>query len=581
MSATTNLPIAGPVISLGQFSQAGRKDRNDDSYGVLIPSMPLLASKGIAMAIADGMSSSEGAKEASESCVKSFLEDYFCTAESWTVQKSVAAVLKAINSWLYAQGQARHGSDRGMVTTFSGMVLKAGTAHVFHAGDSRIGRLRDGALEPLTRDHHVRVGARKTYLARALGADINLEIDYRAEAVEPGDIFIFSTDGVHEHVPPARMLALIDAASGDLAAASRAIVNHAYDQGSADNLTCQIVRVDATGAIDAETHLRALTALPFPPELEPGSRFEGYRVLRALHLSKRTQVYLAEETATGQAVVLKTPSRNFEDDPAYLEMFAREERIGRLVANPNVLSVLSPAQPRRFLYYATEYFDGQTLRQWMRDHPAPDLASVRAIVAQIAKGLRAFHRKQVIHQDLKPENIMIDRFGTVKIIDFGSASAAGFDEGMPIAAQGIDRPDLLGTINYTAPEYHRGEPPHVRADLYSLGVITYEMLTGRLPYGKGFTSWRDAERRHYIQAIQVREDIPIWLDAALAKAVAKQPEARTGELSEFLTDLERPNADLVYNRARPLIERNPVAFWRAVAIALVLADLAIAVWFLR
>ena len=123
----------------------------------MVPAGGLLASHGIAMAIADGMSSSEGAKEASESCVKTFLEDYYCTHASWSVKRSAGVVLKALNQWLFAQGQVLHQSDRGMVSTFSCLVLKGGTAHVFHAGDCRIGRLRASHWEPLTQDHRVRV----------------------------------------------------------------------------------------------------------------------------------------------------------------------------------------------------------------------------------------------------------------------------------------------------------------------------------------------------------------------------------------------------------------------------------------
>ena len=176
-------PNLGPRVAIGQHSTAGRKPHNDDSYGVVVPDDASLASKGIAMAIADGMSSSEAAKEASENCVKSFLQDYYATHSSWSVKRSVGVVLKSINSWLYAQGQSGHGGDHGMVSTFSGLVLKAGVAHIFHAGDSRIGLVRQGRLEPLTRDfrelvdhshpdnlllHHFSLGSKASRTAFAL-----------------------------------------------------------------------------------------------------------------------------------------------------------------------------------------------------------------------------------------------------------------------------------------------------------------------------------------------------------------------------------------------------------------------------
>ena len=145
-------PTGRPRITIGQHSAAGVKAGNDDSYGVVVPAGALLAAKGLAMAIADGVSASAGAKQASETCIKSFLEDYFATPESWAVKKSVGVVLKAVNVWLYGQG-LRMADGGGLATTFSGLVLKAGVAHVFHAGDSRIGLLRQGRLEPLTRDH--------------------------------------------------------------------------------------------------------------------------------------------------------------------------------------------------------------------------------------------------------------------------------------------------------------------------------------------------------------------------------------------------------------------------------------------
>ncbi len=567
----------GPRVMIGQCSIAGRKARNDDSYGVVVPAAPLLATKGIAMAIADGMSSSEGAKEASENCVKSFLGDYYATHATWTVKKSVGVVLRAVNSWLYAQGQSQHQSERGMVSTFSGVVLKAGTAYIFHAGDSRICRLRGDKLESLTRDHRVRMARGHEHLARAFGIDQNLEIDYREEAIESGDILIFTTDGVHDHLTPVEQIRIVGDAVDDLDAAARRIVDAALAKGSDDNLTCQIVRVDDAGRIDEATHLRALTALPFPPELAAGKTFDGYTVLRELHASKRTQIYLARVNESGRNVVLKTPSVNFEDDPGYIEMFAREEWIGALINSPNVLAVVAATRPRRHLYYAVEYFDGQTLRQWMRDNPEPDLGTVRAIVDQIAVGLRAFHRKDVLHQDLKPENIMIDGGSHVKIIDFGSARAASLDEIGALSQM----PTLVGTVDYTAPEYHLGEPPTNRADIYALGAIAYEMLTGRLPYGRGFAGARDVARLDYIPAGSVRADIPIWVDAALRKAVEKKPANRTDALSALTADLRQPNSLLGYDRPRPLIERNPAGVWRAIALGLAAVNLLLVILLAR
>lgn len=568
---------AGPRVSIGQYSIAGRKERNDDSYGVVVPPGLLLATHGIAMAIADGMSSCEGAKEASECCVKSFLEEYYSTHASWSVKKSAGAVLSAVNNWLYAQGQRQHFSEHGMVSTFSGLILKAGTAHVFHAGDCRISCLHDGRLEPLTREHRVHVGRGREYLARAFGVDHHIEIDYRAEPLEVGDVLLFTTDGVHDHLSAADIAAIVASPNTDLDAVARRVVERAFESGSTDNLTCQIIRVEDPGVSDEAIHRQSLTALPFPPELAPGMQFDGYAILRELHTSKRTQVYLARDTTSGDVAVLKTPSVNFEDDPAYITMFAREEWVGRLVASPHVLKVLSPARSRRHLYTVTEYFDGQTLRQWMRDHPRPDLETVRGVAEQIAKGLRVFHRKDIIHQDLKPENVMIDRHGRVKIIDFGSARAAGFDE----TSSSIDRPNLPGTIDYTAPEYHLGERPTNHADIYALGVIVYEMLTGRLPYGKGFTSQRDVARLGYTPARAWREDVPVWMDAALEKAVQKRPAERTEALSALIEDLRRPNPALGYDRPRPLLERNPVGFWRTLALLLLLANIVLTFLSLR
>jgi len=555
-------------LTIGQHSVAGRKEKNEDSYGILIPDDTLLNTKGVAMVIADGMSGSDAGKEASEMCVKSFLTDYFATSETQTVKTAAGQALSALNRWLYGQGQAIYQSHRGMVSTMSTLVLKSATAHIFHVGDSRISRSRDGELTALTKDHRIIVSKEKNYLCRAMGIDLNVDIDYRTVLAQPDDVFIFTTDGVHEHLSGAAMMDYLQALKGgdDTAAdaVAKAIVDAAFDNGSADNLTCQIVRINALAIEDKNDYLDKLQMLPFPPPLSAGMILDGYRVVREIHASNRSQVYLAIDEETGDQVALKTPSVNFEDDPTYLQLFIREEWGGKRISSPHVLKVLNHRRKRQFLYSLTEFNEGRTLRQWMDDNPCADIQDVRNIVSQIASGLRAFHRMEMIHQDLKPDNILINREGTVKIIDFGSVKIAGLEE---IISPVID-PHLLGTVDYTAPEYILGQPASNQSDIYSLGVIAYEMLTGKHPYGKGFKSTRQISKSRYIPAHTENKDVQDWVDGALSKAVRKDRARRYETLSEFIVDLTRPNLALTKSQDRPLLEKNPVAFWRGLSLIL-------------
>jgi serine/threonine protein kinase len=206
----------------------------------------------------------------------------------------------------------------------------------------------------------------------------------------------------------------------------------------------------------------------------------------------------------------------------------------------------------------------------MRDNPRPDLATVRGLVGQIARGLLAFHRLEMLHQDLRPENIMIDASGTVKIIDFGSTRVAGLTE----TAMRLERAEMPGTAQYAAPEYFLGERGTPRSDLYSLGVIAYQLLTGRLPYGAQVakSTTRAAQRKlQYRSVLDDQREIPAWLDETLRRAVHPDPQKRYQELSEFLYDLHHPNKAYLHRGRTPLVERNPVLFWKGVSLVLGLA----------
>jgi serine/threonine protein kinase len=294
--------------------------------------------------------------------------------------------------------------------------------------------------------------------------------------------------------------------------------------------------------------------------------FDGYRIVREIHASSRSHIYLAVDSADGGVVALKIPSIDRSGDPVYLRRFRMEEWVARRINSPHVLRPRIPSRRRNFLYVVSEFIEGQTLRQWIIDNQNPPLETVREIVEQIARGLQAFHRLEMLHQDLRPDNIMVDRTGTAKIIDFGATRIAGVSDD--------PRVEILGTAQYTAPEYFLGEAGSAQSDIFSLGVIAYEMLTGGLPYGAAVAKTRTkAQQRKlkYRSLLDDNRDIPAWIDGALRTAVHWDRSQRYDELSQLLFDLRVPNRRLLEGTHVPLIERDPLMFWKCVSVSLVIA----------
>jgi serine/threonine protein kinase/serine/threonine protein phosphatase PrpC len=565
-------------VSVGQCSDKGRKESNQDFHGFYRPNEPQLSSKGIAFAMADGISSSHVSHIASETAVKSFLDDYFCTSDAWSVKNSAHRVITATNSWLHSQtrqDQLHYDKDKGYVCTLSALVIKSTTAYLFHVGDTRIYKLHDNALEQLTKDHRLRVSQDKSYLSRALGIEQELELDHLSLPLKTGDIFILATDGVYEHVDAQFIINTLQQPSS-LDEAAKIIVNQAYEQGSQDNLTIQIIRIDDLPQLNATEIQQQIDELPFPDILQARENFDGYTILREVHATSRSHIYLALDEETNTHVILKTPSIDLRGNPAYLERFLMEEWIARRINNAHVLKAGLQTRKRNYFYTVTEFVDGQTLAQWLIDNPKPNLETVRSIIEQVAKGLRALHRMEILHQDLKPDNIMIDSTGTVKIIDFGSARVAGIVE----ATVTIEQNDILGTALYTAPEYFLGEAGSQRSDLYSLAVITYHMISREFPYGTQVSKSRTvaAQRRlTYNSVLNEEREIPAWVDETLKKALHPNPDKRYEALSEFLFDLRQPNKAFLNKTRPPLMDRNPVVFWQSISLilAIIIAALLI------
>ncbi|MCO5731674.1 bifunctional protein-serine/threonine kinase/phosphatase [Rhizobium sp. SSA_523] len=565
-------------ISLGQYSSRGNKPENRDFYGAILPEDRVRASKGIALVVADGISSSEVSGVAAQTAVKSFLSDYYCTADSWSVDKAARRVIAAVNAWLHAE--TRRGGmiadrDRGYVCTFSALILRSRTAHVFHVGDSSILHLSKGALEPLTDPHRIRLSAGKTCLARALGMNDGVDVDYRQRPVALGDIFILATDGVSDVLDHQDILSLLQPGC-DLDLAARALSEKALQKGSDDNLTVQLARIEALPSPDGEEALGEPGLPPLPAIPEPGGQLDGFAIIRRLHASDRSHVFEARDLETGERVALKVPAVSVREDGVFLRRFLMEEWIARRLDNPHLLRPAGTGRPHRALYTTMQWIEGESLAAWMRDNPRPSLSAVRRIISQAGQGLLAMHRRGMLHQDLRPDNILIDRSGHVTIIDFGSAWITGGGELFDLVE---DR--LPGTQAFMAPEYSLGDNATERADLYALATIAYQMLSGRLPYGTAMAQARTRagqRRLAYDPVCDSKSEIPLYVDAALRKALHYDPQRRQSDIGEFLADLHRPNPSLPGLRQTALIERDPAIFWKGVSLFLAILLLGLLGW---
>jgi len=565
-------------VSIGQYSTAGIKQQNQDFHGVYLPEGHVLKQKGIACVIADGIGSSNVSHLAAETAVGSFLSDYYSTSDAWSTQTSAERVIRATNSWLYAQtqqSQGRFDKDRGYVCTLSALILKQQQAHVFHVGDSRIYRIRDHEIELLTHDHRVWLSSREHYLSRALGADYRIEIDYRNIELKEKDIFLLMTDGVYEFVTDQQLLdlTLID---GDLNQLAKAFVEKALEQGSDDNLSLQVIRVEQLPELN-QFHIQQNYV--FPQQLSKSEVFEGYVIDKILHQNHRSCLYLAHDTQQ-QPLVIKTLGVDLQQDKNAVEQFQLEDWVSKRLKHDNLMQCYPHNTEKKYLFQCYEYLQGETLAQWLHRQEKPlKLDDILPILQQTALALNAMHRLEMLHQDIRPKNIMVlnaESAMKIKLIDYGSTAVRGLVEINPKNAN-----RALGTLAFMAPEYFIDHSPSVHSDQFSLAVMAYYLLTKQLPYGTDLArcnSLKQLKKVQYHSIRKYRPDLPIWLDKILGQALSIEPTHRFEALSELIHNLTHPSKELLNSKPPAIIERDPLRFWQMSCAVLGLLFLLSIAW---
>ena len=565
-------------VSIGQYSTAGIKQQNQDFHGVYLPEGHVLKQKGIACVIADGIGSSNVSHLAAETAVGSFLSDYYSTSDAWSTQTSAERVIRATNSWLYAQtqqSQGRFDKDRGYVCTLSALILKQQQAHVFHVGDSRIYRIRDHEIELLTHNHRVWLSSREHYLSRALGADYRIEIDYRNIELKEKDIFLLMTDGVYEFVTDQQLLDLI-LVDADLNQLAKAFVEKALEQGSDDNLSLQVIHVEQLPELN-QFHIQQ--DYVFPQQLSKGEVFEGYVIDKILHQNHRSCLYLAHDTQQ-QPLVIKTLGVDLQQDKNAVEQFQLEDWVSKRLKHDNLMQCYPHNTEKKYLFQCYEYLQGETLAQWLHRQEKPlNLDEILPILQQTALALNAMHRLEMLHQDIRPKNIMVinaENAMKIKLIDYGSTAVRGLVEINPKNAN-----RALGTLAFMAPEYFIDHSPSVHSDQFSLAVMAYYLFTKQLPYGTDLArcnSLKQMKKVQYHSIRKYRPDLPIWLDKILGQALSIEPTHRFEALSELIHNLMHPSKELLNSKPPAIIERDPLRFWQMSCAVLGLLFLLSIAW---
>src|SRR5579862_8703821 len=531
--------VSGVKASVGFASETGPRERNEDFGGAVFGWELPKPRRDVVAAVADGIGGAKVGRIAAETAVRGFLDGFCDLPETMEVRRAAATVISSLNSWIYSQGK-RDPALAGMGCTFTAIVLRGRIAHVLHVGDSRAYRFGGDRLTLLTTDH-VREGTtgsgRSNILLRALGVETEVRLDYATQPVALHDRFLLCSDGVHGYLGPEAIADILRerSASEDTA---RALVAAALDAGSTDNCTAMVIDVvELPTAESAEVVGSTIMQLPLIPTPIMGEAVDGF-LLKVL-----------------------------VSDGRYSRWF------GARVNSPWIGRIIElPPGRQTCLYTVMPLYQGELLSTRLARRPAVGLEEGRNIAIKLARGASALHRAGIIHRDIKPDNVILESGGSLKLIDLGVVRVPGLEDFPP--------EDIPGTLGYMAPEMLAGEPGNEATDIYALGVTVFRAFAGEFPYGN-LDAVSPPRRTRPIPLGELRPDLPAWLQAALGRAIATDPAERFHDMNEFAVEMERgpARAPLAARRAQTLYERSPVRFWQGVSG--LLAAALVASWWMR
>ena len=551
-------------LSFAQASATGPRDENQDALRGVTPIPALAASKGYLFAIADGVSQCADGGLAARSTLQALALDYYATPETWSVAQALERLLLAQNRWLQANG-----GGQPLLTTVSALVLRGRRFTLAHVGDCRVYRWQADALQRVSEDHVWEQPGMQHVLKRALGLDQHVVLDFLDGELRQGETFVLLSDGVWAVLGDTAIAAIVRD-QPDLQSAAQTLVTAAHLAGSQDNASALLVRVDTLGETSIGDALIQLQQWPLPPPLKPGQPFEGWQVERLLGQSQQSLLYRVRD-GQQQPWLLKTLPAHLHDHHQAGQALLSEEWFLKRMAGRHFPEVHAASQ-RQHLYYVMREYSGATLEDLhTKGGPLP-LVQWLDLAERLLRAVGLMHRRQILHRDIKPQNLLLGDDGELRLLDFGLAWCPGLSE---------DQPSLLpGTPSFIAPEAFRGEKPTPRQDVYAVGVTLYFLLTGHYPYGE-IEAFQRPRFGVPVSASRYRPDLPEWIAHGLERGVAADPAQRFETAEEWLLQLEQGERQSLNIRPRPLLEREPLKVWRTVALVSLLINLTLLYWLLH
>jgi serine/threonine-protein kinase len=573
-----------------QTSPGPVRPKNEDWVGFWEPDDPEeFLQRGAVAVLADGVGGHGDGDIASRLAVEVAIRRFLELPSELPARQSLAKVFTTANIAVFDRSTFRHSAGR-MATTLTISLLRGDELTVAHVGDCRVYLVGGKNIEQVTTDHNlaasqIKLGVISTaegsssefrcMLTRSVGREITVQPDFFSRPIRGGSIIVQCTDGLYAHVNEEEIRDIVTKSAP--AQACRQLVELAEQRGTDDNLSIQVIAVEEVPEIVRFRGAARYKDSAGRSDSEIGQVLDDrFELTDVISRSGMASIFKGIDRATGSVVAIKMPFMQFESDPAFFTRFQREEEIGKLLNHPYLLHIVPVDGARTRPYMVMEYLDGHTLRQYMRSKGRVPQDEALSIVARICEAIEHMHSKGVVHRDLKPENVMLCPDGSLRIMDFGIAKAAGMRR---LTFAGFS--PSMGTPDYMAPEQVKGKRGDERTDVYSLGAILYEMVTGAAPF-EGENPLLIMNARLVGDPIAPRKrnaQITPQVEEIILHALEREPANRYSSVAALKAELDHPeNVELTGRHTRLRPPSRWKARWRMFRNGLILVLIPVVVF---